>query len=119
MIKLSDYGLSTRGNYVYKNKSTLWHSAPEVFKGKRELKSDVWSLGYTLVELAEEEIPYEIANWGKAKEWACDKDPPSLSSEKWSEECMDFVGKCFVKDVKERWDVKQLMEVSDGEMVKA
>ena len=52
---MSSYGLSTQGKYVYRRESTLWHSAPEVFKGKRELKSDVWSLGITLVELAEGE----------------------------------------------------------------
>ena len=113
MIKLSDYGLSTRGNYVYKNKSTLWHSAPEVFKGKRELKSDVWSLGYTLVELAEGENPYEITIRSKAKDRICNSYPPSLSNEKWSVECVDFVGKCLVKNVKERWSVSELMEVSD------
>ena len=110
---MSNYGLSTQGKYVCRNKSTLWHSAPEVFKGKRELKSDVWSLGYTLVELAEGENPYEITIQSKAKDRICKNDPPSLSSEKWSEECVDFVGKCLVKNVKERWDVKQLMEVSD------
>lgn len=47
---------------------------------------------------------------------ACDSDPPSLSNETWSAECVDFVGKCFVKDVQERWSVSELMEVSDGEM---
>ena len=53
------------------------------------------------------------------KQWVCDDDPPSLSSENWSDECVDFVGKCLVKDVKERWSVKQLMEVSESEMAKA
>ena len=37
---------------------------------------------------------------------------PSLSSSKWSAAFVDFVGKCLVKDVKERWSVKELMEVS-------
>ena len=38
-------------------------------------------------------------------------EPPSLSS-KWSSEFVDFVSKCLVKDVQERWSVKQLMDVS-------
>ena len=38
-------------------------------------------------------------------------EPPSLSS-KWSPELVDFVSKCLVKDVKERWSVEQLMDVS-------
>lgn len=38
-------------------------------------------------------------------------EPPSLSS-KWSPELVDFVSKCLKKDVKERWSVEQLMDVS-------
>ena len=48
----------------------------------------------------------------------CNEEPPSLPEDKWSPEFVDFIHKCLVKDVKERWDVKQLMEVSDCEMVK-
>ena len=72
----------------------------------------------TLVELAEEVNLFEGVGCSWVKHWVCDDDPPSLSSEKWSDECVDFVGKCLVKDVKERWSVKQLMEVSDWEMDK-
>ena len=41
----------------------------------------------------------------------CDGQPPSLSSYEWSSEFVDFVSKCLVKDVEERWSVKELMEV--------
>ena len=109
---MSSYGLSTQGKYVYRKESTLWHSAPEVFKGKRELKSDVWSLGITLIELAEGKNPFNGLCWSEIQKWLCDRDPPSLSSEKWSAECVGFVEKCLTVDVKERWSVEQLMEVS-------
>ena len=79
----------------------------------------MWSLGMTLMELAEGVNLFEGVGCSWVKHWVCDDDPPSLSSEKWSDECVDFVGKCLVKDVKERWSVKQLMEVRDWEMVKA
>ena len=52
MVKLGDYGLPI-ALYSKENLSTLCHAAPEVFDGQREWKSDVWSLGITLVELAE------------------------------------------------------------------
>ena len=39
-------------------------------------------------------------------------DSPSLSSSRWSQDFVDFVSKCLVKDVNERWSVTQLMDVS-------
>ncbi len=41
---------------------TAEYMAPEVFEGKAELKSDVWSLGVSLFELAEDRNPYEGKN---------------------------------------------------------
>ena len=110
MVKLGDYGLPI-SLYSKENLSTLCHAAPEVFDGRRELKSDVWSLGITLVELAEGENPYEITIRSKAKDRICNSYPPSLSNEKWSVECVDFVGKCLMKEAKERWSVTELMNV--------
>ena len=103
--------------YSKENGSTLCHAAPEVFNGRREWKSDVWSLGTTLLELSEGRNPYEDAVCRTAVQYrVCQNEPPSLSSEQWSAECGGFVGKCLVKDVNERWSVKQLMEVSDWEI---
>ena len=42
----------------------------------------------------------------------CSESSPSLSFSKWSGAFVDFVSKCLVKDVKKRWSVKQLMEVT-------
>ena len=39
-------------------------------------------------------------------------DEPLFLSSKWSSEFVDFVSKCLVKDVKERWSVGDLMDVS-------
>ena len=95
---------------------TAQYDAPEVFNRKRELKSDVWSLGVTLMELAEKENPLKGVSKLDAEDWFCNNDPPSLSSEKWSAECVGFVEKCLMVDVSGRWDVSELMEVSDCEI---
>ena len=116
-MKLGDYGLLTAANAKSEKRATTLHKAPEKFTKARELKSDVWSLGITLIELAEGKNPYERVELETIEDYVNNNDPPSLSSEKWSAECVDFVAKCLVKDVKERWSVKQLMEVRDWEMV--
>lgn len=38
--------------------------------------------------------------------------PPSLSSSDWSNDLVDFVSRCLVKDVKERASVDELLQVS-------
>ena len=116
-MKLGDYGLLTAANAKSEKRTTTLHKAPERFTKARELKSDVWSLGVTLIELAEGKNPYGHVELGTIENYINNNDPPSLSSEKWSAECADFVAKCLVKDVKKRWSVSELMEVSDCEMV--
>ena len=86
--------------------------APEVYNERTELKSDVWSLGITLIELAEGQNPYAGLSSAAVMKAILMSEPPSLSSSKWPAEFVDVVSKCLVKNVKERWSVKQLMEVS-------
>ena len=110
-MKLGDYEMLTVAYANNEKRATIWYKAPEAFSGARELKSDVWSLGITLMELAEGKIPFNEANLEEMKFGLYCCNPPSLSSEKWSVECVSFVEKCLMVDVKERWSVKQLMEV--------
>ena len=116
MIKLGDFGLAVQLEHSCSKRSTQcgtsWYMAREVYYDGAELKSDVWSLGITLIELAEGQNPFAGCTALKVMRLVCDGQPPSLSSSKWSAAFVDFVNKCLVKDVKERWSVKQLMEVS-------
>ena len=88
------------------------YMAPEVYEGQTELKSDVWSLGISLIELVEGKNPFDDYSQMMVMRSVCCNDPPSLDAEKWSAAFVDFVNKCLVKDVKERWSVSELMDVS-------
>ena len=117
MIKLGDFGLAVQLEHSCSKRNTQcgtsWYIAPERYRGGTEMKSDVWSLGITLIELAEGKNPF--AEKESSAEIMCAvlmSEPPSLSSSKWSATFVDFVNKCLVRDVKERWSVSELMEVS-------
>lgn len=85
--------------------------APEVFEEGEGDKSDVWSLGMTLLELAERKQPFKDLSRSEVVEKMMSEPSPSLSSEKWSAEFVDFVSKCLVKEVEQRWSVDQLIDV--------
>ena len=112
LVKLSDYGLGEHLNPLFSEKSTAWCMAPEAFEGKREQKSDVWSLGMSLVELAEGRNPFEGCDPWDVRDRVCEHRLPSLAVKEWSAAFVDFVSDCLVRDVEERWSVEQLMEVS-------
>ena len=86
---------------------TIQYMAPEVLDEKTELKSDVWSLGVTLAELAEGKNPLEGCSIAMLKRGSV----PSLSPEKGSGRFRSFLSECLVKDVKERASVSELMRV--------
>ena len=112
LVKLSDYGLGEHLNRFLSEKSVPWYMAPEAFEGKREQKSDVWSLGISLIELAEGVNPFEGCNQEEVKQRVCEGAFPSLTVKEWSAAFVEFVKKCLVKDVKKRWSASQLMNVS-------
>ena len=107
MIKLSDCELEVRPIHSESARSRLCYMAPELI----EEKSDVWSLGVSLIEMAEGRNPYgSCSDEEELKKEICYGQPPSLPIE-WSSE-YSFVKKCLTKDAGERGSVSELMEVS-------
>ena len=111
MVKLGSFGLDIQQRHVSSAKNadcgTFLYMAPEVYEGAAVLKSDAWSLGVSIIEMAEGKNPYASC---AVKEAVCNGAVPSLSSG--SSDLADFVSKCLVKDVHDRCSVEELMEVS-------
>lgn len=62
LVKLGDFSLAVQLESSSSRRptkcGTSWYIAPEVFNGMTELKSDVWSLGISLIELGDGKNPF-------------------------------------------------------------
>ena len=88
------------------------YMAPEVFEGRRGKKSDVWSLGITLIEMAAGENPFADCNSEEEmKNRVWNSIPPRLPEERWSFQFVDVVANCLLQDVDERASASELLNV--------
>lgn len=108
-IKLADFGSASIACPANSFVGTPYWMAPEVIlameEGHYDGKVDVWSLGITCIELAEEKPPLFNMNAMSALYHIAQNDPPSLRREEgysYSQEFRDFVDTCLVKDVELR-----------------
>lgn len=102
-IKLGDFGVSA----IQKNENDLrktvigtpYWMAPEIVMEKPYSgKVDVWALGITLIELAEQEPPNSHKDPIQALIETPQRPPPRLQSvNKWSEGMKDFLRECVRK----------------------
>ena len=115
MIKLGDFGLAVQLEHSCSKRNsvcgTSWYMGPEVYNEGCCLKSDVWSLGMSVIEMVEGRHPFVGYNSYQVMKRVCDGDPPSLSSSGWSSDLIDFVSTCLVKDVEKRSSVNELLTV--------
>ncbi|CAH1793797.1 unnamed protein product [Owenia fusiformis] len=76
-----------------------------------DIKSDVWSLGITLIELATGKFPY--AHWKTPFEQlkqVVEDDPPRLPQDQFSADFDDFMVNCLKKEYKERPTYPMLLQ---------
>ena len=114
ILKLGLFGLSTQAAYYSKKKTEcngIRSFAPEVFEGEYDMKSDVWSFGIMLVEMLGI-IPYDDSDSYDLPDTIRRGELPFSEFEIESKELIDFLKKCFLN---ERWNVNELMHVSDWE----
>ena len=112
VLKLGYYGLATQEECCSVKKTDCDESyrfLPEVENGEHDMKSDVWSLGISLIELMGI-VPYVMYE-GHCELMMFGSILPLSEYSDISAELIDFLKKCF-EDVDERWSVKELMNVS-------
>ncbi|XP_069622718.1 STE20-like serine/threonine-protein kinase [Ranitomeya imitator] len=122
-IRLADFGVSAVNNQTLQRRSsfigTPYWMAPEVVKCETckdapyDYKADVWSLGVTLIELAETQPPNHEMNPTRVLLKILKSEPPTLKYQKlWSQDFKDFLNKCLQRNPQERSSISELIEHS-------
>uniref|UniRef100_A0A8C6R033 non-specific serine/threonine protein kinase n=1 Tax=Nannospalax galili TaxID=1026970 RepID=A0A8C6R033_NANGA len=120
-IKLADFGVSAKNTRTIQRRDsfigTPYWMAPEVVMCETskdrpyDYKADVWSLGITLIEMAEIEPPHHELNPMRVLLKIAKSEPPTLAQpSKWSSSFKDFLKKCLEKNVDARWTTSQLLQ---------
>lgn len=74
----------------------------------------MWSLGITLIEMAQIEPPHHNMNPMRVVIKVQKSEPPTLEyPQKWSQNFNDFLNKCLLKNPDDRWNARQLLNVLD------
>nr|XP_040042746.1 STE20-like kinase b isoform X1 [Gasterosteus aculeatus aculeatus] len=122
-VKLADFGVSAKNTKTLQRRDsfigTPYWMAPEVVMCETskdrpyDYKADVWSLGVTLIELAQVEPPNHEMNPMRVLLKIAKADPPTLMQpSRWSPEFSDFLKRCLDKHVDNRWSPTQLLQHS-------
>ncbi|KAM9348327.1 serine/threonine-protein kinase 10 [Symphorus nematophorus] len=120
-IKLADFGVSAKNNKTLQRRDsfigTPYWMAPEVVMCETmkdapyDYKADIWSLGITLIELAQIEPPHHELNPMRVLLKIAKSEPPTLEQpHKWSQEFKDFLKKALDKNPETRPTAAQLLE---------
>uniref|UniRef100_A0A8C0Z6B3 non-specific serine/threonine protein kinase n=2 Tax=Canis lupus familiaris TaxID=9615 RepID=A0A8C0Z6B3_CANLF len=120
-VMLADFGVSAKNTRTIQRRDsfigTPYWMAPEVVMCETskdrpyDYKADVWSLGITLIEMAEIEPPHHELNPMRVLLKIAKSEPPTLAQpSKWSPNFKDFLKKCLEKNVDSRWTTSQLLQ---------
>uniref|UniRef100_A0A6Q2Y3D1 non-specific serine/threonine protein kinase n=1 Tax=Esox lucius TaxID=8010 RepID=A0A6Q2Y3D1_ESOLU len=120
-IKLADFGVSAKNTKTLQRRDsfigTPYWMAPEVVMCETmkdapyDYKADIWSLGITLIELAQIEPPHHELNPMRVLLKIAKSEPPTLElPNKWSPEFNDFLKMALDKNPESRPTAAQLLE---------
>nr|CCC92330.1 putative protein kinase [Trypanosoma congolense IL3000] len=103
-VKLADFGVSTELSHSLSRRNTfvgtlLWMAPEAILELDYDEKADLWSLGITLIEMAEGAPPYIDTHPARALFMIPKVDPPSLQDkERWSPQMNLFLKRLLTKD---------------------
>uniref|UniRef100_A0A8C6WQL7 non-specific serine/threonine protein kinase n=1 Tax=Neogobius melanostomus TaxID=47308 RepID=A0A8C6WQL7_9GOBI len=120
-VKLADFGVSAKNTKTLQRRDsfigTPYWMAPEVVMCETskdrpyDYKADIWSLGVTLIELAQVEPPNHEMNPMRVLLKIAKSEPPTLMHpSRWSPEFSDFLRRSLDKNVDHRWSTAQLLQ---------
>ncbi|XP_036071464.1 STE20-like serine/threonine-protein kinase isoform X2 [Oryzias melastigma] len=120
-VKLADFGVSAKNTKTLQRRvsfiGTPYWMAPEVVMCETskdrpyDYKADIWSLGVTLIEMAQVEPPNHEMNPMRVLLKIAKSEPPTLMQpSRWSPEFSDFLRKALDKNVDNRWSAPQLLQ---------
>uniref|UniRef100_A0A8C1KVX8 non-specific serine/threonine protein kinase n=1 Tax=Cyprinus carpio TaxID=7962 RepID=A0A8C1KVX8_CYPCA len=120
-IKLADFGVSAKNTKTLQRRDsfigTPYWMAPEVVMCETmkdapyDYKADIWSLGITLIEMAQIEPPHHELNPMRVLLKIAKSEPPTLEKPaKWSMEFKDFLKKALDRNPETRPTAAQLLD---------
>ncbi|XP_077469889.1 STE20-like serine/threonine-protein kinase isoform X2 [Stigmatopora argus] len=120
-VKLADFGVSAKNTKTLQRRDsfigTPYWMAPEVVMCETskdrpyDYKADIWSLGVTLIELAQIEPPNHEMNPMRVLLKIAKSEPPTLMQpSRWTAEFSDFLRRSLDKNVDNRWGPLQLLQ---------
>uniref|UniRef100_A0A8C1KBV6 non-specific serine/threonine protein kinase n=1 Tax=Cyprinus carpio TaxID=7962 RepID=A0A8C1KBV6_CYPCA len=120
-IRLADFGVSAKNTKTLQRRDsfigTPYWMAPEVVMCETmkdapyDYKADIWSLGITLIEMAQIEPPHHELNPMRVLLKIAKSEPPTLEKPaKWSMEFKDFLKKALDRNPETRPTAAQLLD---------
>ncbi|XP_050545072.1 serine/threonine-protein kinase 10 isoform X2 [Daktulosphaira vitifoliae] len=120
-VKIADFGVSAKNKQTLQKRDTFigtpYWMAPEVVlcetfrDNPYDFKVDIWSLGITLIELAQMEPPNHEMSPMRVLLKIQKSDPPKLEQpSKWSKNFNDFVAQALIKDPIQRPTAEDLLK---------
>ncbi|CAD2212670.1 protein kinase [Angomonas deanei] len=115
-VKLADFGVSTQLENTWSRRNTfigtvLWMAPEAIVEDEYSYKADIWSLGITVIEMAENGPPYPNATIPRLLTLIPKSDPPTLQhKEQWSPQMSLFIKRLLTKEKNARPSATEMLD---------